>query len=439
MAINYGLLDTTLPEKLGAIPGNALAKYAQTRMQMDDRALEREHAGTRNALAKMQLGQGQRAMDEEDAFKAALARVQNGDYEAARGDLMGASPARTAALFKGLADEKKAVMDAQLKRFEVIDRVAGQFAANPTRQMGVWVLSQLAANGTPPAVIQEMSAKLNAASDADLPKMAQAFLAATQEGINAQTAALYPKPAAPSDLSRLMSERDALPPGDPRRAAYDQAIRKATTHPPVQPTPATIIQGPGGQELHWDPRAPNNPAAPIIGPDGKPVVAPTPADKAAVAADAKRAKSAESALNLLDEAEKWLDKATGSYVGAARDAVTRAVGTSTKASQAAARLKVIQGALMMNQPRMEGPQSDKDVALYREMAGRIGDPTVPAAEKKAAIDTIRSINLKYAPQSVAPAGMDSMPPPAGHVGKTITDTSTGIDYRSDGRSWVRVQ
>jgi hypothetical protein len=35
--------------------------------------------------------------------------------------------------------------------------------------------------------------------------------------------------------------------------------------------------------------------------------------------------------------------------------------------------------------------------------------------------------------------MDSMPPPSEHVGRTIRDTEAGVRYRSDGRSWVRVQ
>jgi hypothetical protein len=39
----------------------------------------------------------------------------------------------------------------------------------------------------------------------------------------------------------------------------------------------------------------------------------------------------------------------------------------------------------------------------------------------------------------APQGSDTMPPPAEHVGRTIRDSTTDVRYRSDGRSWVRVQ
>lgn len=110
----------------------------------------------------------------------------------------------------------------------------------------------------------------------------------------------------------------------------------------------------------------------------------------------KRETQANNAINILDEAEKLIDTATGSYLGAAVDAGARAFGGSFESGDAVAQLQALEGALMMAQPRMEGPQSDKDVMLYRQMAGRIGDPTVPASQKKAAIKTIKSIHGKYA-------------------------------------------
>jgi hypothetical protein len=44
---------------------------------------------------------------------------------------------------------------------------------------------------------------------------------------------------------------------------------------------------------------------------------------------------------------------------------------------------------------MEGPQSDRDVQLYREAAGQLGDPSVPRETKKAAIQTIRRLQQVY--------------------------------------------
>lgn len=51
----------------------------------------------------------------------------------------------------------------------------------------------------------------------------------------AQAAALFPKPVAPpapSGITKLMQERDALPAGHPARFVLDQAIAKQTTHAP---------------------------------------------------------------------------------------------------------------------------------------------------------------------------------------------------------------
>lgn len=112
---------------------------------------------------------------------------------------------------------------------------------------------------------------------------------------------------------------------------------------------------------------------------------------------AKQAAAAGKILPLLDEAEKLLGNATGSYLGAGYDAVAQGFGVATKGAQATAQLKALEGALMMAQPRMEGPQSDKDVALYRQMAGQIGDSTVPVESRRAAINTIRELQLKYSP------------------------------------------
>jgi hypothetical protein len=42
-----------------------------------------------------------------------------------------------------------------------------------------------------------------------------------------------PKPGSSTQLAKLMAERDQLPPNDPRRQLYDQAINKATTQTPL--------------------------------------------------------------------------------------------------------------------------------------------------------------------------------------------------------------
>jgi len=110
----------------------------------------------------------------------------------------------------------------------------------------------------------------------------------------------------------------------------------------------------------------------------------------------KRETQARGVLDVIKEARTLLDSATGSYVGAGLDQAARAVGMSTRGAQSSAQLKALEGALMMAQPRMEGPQSNMDVQLYRQMAGQIGDATVPAKTKAAALDSIEKLNRKYA-------------------------------------------
>jgi hypothetical protein len=491
MTINFGLLDTTTPEKLGALPGNALAQYIQTRQHMEDREQAREQAKTQNALVALRLKSGQREMDEEDAYRNALAGVQDGDYAAVMPDLMRASLTRALALKKSMSEEQKSGLDATLKRFELIDRTAAQFAANPTRQAGVWVLSQLAANGTPRAVIEEMSAKLNAARDEDLPKMAQAFLSATQEGIKAQIGALYPKPGAPSSLGRLIAERDALPKGDPRIAQYDAAIKMETTR--KEPAPyytfyptsdgfargdhregvmdrATVRGGPSPGPAAPVPGAPAGappPAGPVAA--APPARAPLPAAvdpelqgrlaaskaegaaegerRAAARADLPRAAAqSDELLRLTDELLKHpgLETAVGksSVLG-----VQKIPGTDAR--DFTIRLDQIKGKQFL-----EAFQSLKGSGAITETEGRKAteaiarmDTSGSEAEFRQAVrdfqDVVRAGLERTRARAgegggAAPQGSDNMPPPAEHAGRTIRDSATGTRYRSDGQSWVRV-
>lgn len=128
----------------------------------------------------------------------------------------------------------------------------------------------------------------------------------------------------------------------------------------------------------------------------------------AVGAIEARGTGAKAVLQLLDMADPLIDASTGSIGGKAVDAVAGSVGKSTEGANAIAQLKVLQPGLMLGMPRMEGPQSDRDVQLYREAAGRIADATVPRAQRKAAVKTIRDLQLKYQENAATqPAGASS--------------------------------
>lgn len=110
----------------------------------------------------------------------------------------------------------------------------------------------------------------------------------------------------------------------------------------------------------------------------------------------QQTKDANDALALIGQARDILPNATGSYAGAGYDQAMRFFGKSTDGALAGAKLKAIGGALVSKMPKMSGPQSDKDVAMYREMAGRVGDETLPISERSAALDAVEEIQSRYA-------------------------------------------
>lgn len=124
----------------------------------------------------------------------------------------------------------------------------------------------------------------------------------------------------------------------------------------------------------------------------------------------KKGVAALNTLQTLDLADPLIDVATGSATGAAADKVAGFFGKSLDGASATAQLKILQTSLVLGMPRMEGPQSDRDAQLYVEAAGSIGDPTVPRAQKKAAISTIRKLQQRYMqPSNASPSGMTIVP------------------------------
>lgn len=110
--------------------------------------------------------------------------------------------------------------------------------------------------------------------------------------------------------------------------------------------------------------------------------------------ETKRIKRVDT---LLPEIEKLLKDpdATGGRTGSAIDTVAGWAGVSTKGQQISASLGTLAGQLVALMPRMEGPQSNIDVDMYKEMAGRLGDPNIPVPTRMAALQTIRQLNEKY--------------------------------------------
>ncbi len=117
-------------------------------------------------------------------------------------------------------------------------------------------------------------------------------------------------------------------------------------------------------------------------------------DQKAVNEENKRIQRVET---LTPEIRKLLgsDGATGSFIGAGADWLGRTIGYSTEGSETTAQLKTLSGQLVALMPRMEGPQSNIDVEMYKEMAGNVADPTLPVKTRLAALSSIEGLNEKY--------------------------------------------
>jgi hypothetical protein len=102
--------------------------------------------------------------------------------------------------------------------------------------------------------------------------------------------------------------------------------------------------------------------------------------------------------NVMKDAQGQIIKApkpTSSYLGMAQDISGQVFGKSIEGSAEADQLKVIGGRLVSKVPRMEGPQSDRDVNLYIQMAGRVGDSSVPIENRLKALEEVKRITAKY--------------------------------------------
>lgn len=127
----------------------------------------------------------------------------------------------------------------------------------------------------------------------------------------------------------------------------------------------------------------------------------------------QKANDANDVLKILKQADPLVKTATSSGLGNIYDKSYAFFGGSSEGANDAAQLKALEGNLVSKMPKMAGPQSDKDVLMYKQMAGQIGDPTIPVEQKQAAMEAIREINSRYAgvpyeQQNIMPKG-ETMP------------------------------
>lgn len=115
--------------------------------------------------------------------------------------------------------------------------------------------------------------------------------------------------------------------------------------------------------------------------------------KTEVSTEAARQKDVQTAskfLRIAGQAQDIMKFGTPTQSGAGRvaDATMGFFGASTEGGDQAQRLKALAGWLVANVPRMEGPQSNFDVANYQVMAADVGNDALPLSRRQAALDSI---------------------------------------------------
>jgi hypothetical protein len=171
---------------------------------------------------------------------------------------------------------------------------------------------------------------------------------------------------------------------------------------------------------------------------------PTAAQAAAAAAEMERAKTAGKAagerdagkaqrsdkasdmLSQIDRARNLLQMdPTASGMGSLADKGMSFLGMTTSGAQTASALENISGWLTANVPRMEGPQSNFDVENYKMMAGRVGDRTLPVAERVAALNEVEAIQKRYAHLNSGGSSQGAQQPQQGQRATLRYNAQTG--------------
>jgi hypothetical protein len=107
-------------------------------------------------------------------------------------------------------------------------------------------------------------------------------------------------------------------------------------------------------------------------------------------------------IELAQLAQELLPSATSGAISNLATMATDAAGIPTNKSAADGQLKVISAQLVSNVPRMEGPQSDADVKLYRQAAADVANGNIPYQTRIKSLNTIIELNKKYAPVGAPP-------------------------------------
>jgi hypothetical protein len=111
--------------------------------------------------------------------------------------------------------------------------------------------------------------------------------------------------------------------------------------------------------------------------------------------DIKNQKFADESYALIKPMSDLIKQSTGSGIGAKVDVLAGQFGAGLKGAQAIAQLDPISYGFKYNIPRFEGPQGEKDVAIYEKAAGAFANPELPISRRLAALQGMVFMLKKY--------------------------------------------
>ena len=146
---------------------------------------------------------------------------------------------------------------------------------------------------------------------------------------------------------------------------------------------------------------PKNPAQKILVPKSQ-VAAQSASGTPVVAEVDKKEAQGQTMIELARKAQSILPSATSGAISTLATMATDAAGIPTNKSASDGQLRIISAQLVSNVPRMEGPQSDADVKLYKQAAADVGNTNIPYQTRIKSLNTIIDLNSKYAKGGAQP-------------------------------------
>ena len=264
------------------------------------------------------------------------------------------------------------------------------------------------------------------------------------------------RPPAPSDLGKLTAEMNALPPSDPRRAIYADAIRKATTHAPAASMSVRYgapFEGVGadGKPMLYQPGNDGGPAMPLgLAPPPKEPKDPTEGQSSSagyvarmltaegnygkIGKDGRPTIGSELAANL---------PLTGGLAGPYVRTENQQLARQAQEEWVRAKLRKESGAAippdeMDREIKTYFPQPGEpdSVAKQKAQSRRQAQASMSSAAGRAPIPTLNE-GGGGSPASES-RQFKALPPAQNYRGKTIRNDQSGELMRSNGMSWEKV-